>query len=116
MTVWGDITTQVHGQFISTRLYEPDSDTYQVRIDQADEHVLVADGFLREIIEQPSQTAWIASSEQPRHTILVFNGCNCRVDYMLTKYHPDAEVWEARILADGYADTLQRQRTTGASS
>jgi hypothetical protein len=88
------LAARVTGEFICTRI--SDRDGYEVRIDKADDHVLVSEHYLREIIESPSDIAWLTTSEQ--RTVLVFDGCNRRVEYHLTRYHPLAAVWEARLL------------------
>jgi hypothetical protein len=92
---YSDLIVAVRGEVHITRI--SDGDDFQVRIDRADRHVLITADFVDDAFRRPTEILFAEPALDGEHIArIVLNGCNRRVDYNLIRYHPNADLWEAK--------------------
>jgi hypothetical protein len=87
---------------IMTRIENPVTGKPEIRIDQADTHVLITDEVVEDAFNEPSEMLFgrILLAGIPLKMFIVINGRNRQVRYLLTKRRSAEHIWEAELVSD----------------
>jgi hypothetical protein len=94
---------RVFGDVVVTSVENRVTGKCDMRIDQADERVLITAEYAKAAFNEPTEQCYgVLASFAPLKLFLVLNGRNRQVKYRLVGMHGEY-VWEAELVSDSHA-------------